>query len=262
MKKNLLLILLLVGFVSCSTYSYQSMANIDNNIKKINIGMTQEDVISILGNFYEIIDSKKESVILGYKSYDNGIYKLTFQNGELTEWHKEWFTRETSSYQPNATSSTSQPINATVTQDIFDNLQYTDSEGKTVTIKKDIFENTQIEDNRGNKISIKKDIFGDTQIEDNKGNRSSMRKDIFGNLSYINNGEEISIKRDIFGDLSFSGGGKNAKLKKDIFDTRTYSDSKGNKIEFNKEVWENFMKSNDNNDQIFFISLIKKYLYS
>ena len=98
MIKKILLTLTLVGtLISCAPTSppnYKgiatSMMNTHNSIKEISLGMTQEQVISIMGEHYEIISSKENIVVLGYKSYDNGIYKLYFVDGKLSEWVKEW----------------------------------------------------------------------------------------------------------------------------------------------------------------------------
>lgn len=93
MKLRLFLMLLLYTglFVSCS--SYKNMLSSDNNIKKIELGMTKDQVISIMGDSYEIIRSKEGLVVLGYESRGDGIYKLRFVNGILTEWNKEWLHR-------------------------------------------------------------------------------------------------------------------------------------------------------------------------
>lgn len=88
MKQTLLLILICM-ITSCS--SYRGMMGADSNIKKVNLGMTQQEVIAIMGDTYEIISTKEGTSTLGYKSSDNGIYKLLFIDGKLKEWNKEWF---------------------------------------------------------------------------------------------------------------------------------------------------------------------------
>lgn len=89
-----MLICILGGCASVLPPNYKeltdSMMNADNNMKKINLGMTKEQVIAIMGEHYEVIGSKEGEFLLGYKSYDYGIYKLRFVNGRLTDWIKDW----------------------------------------------------------------------------------------------------------------------------------------------------------------------------
>ncbi|MDL2290173.1 hypothetical protein LJB95_02080 [Paludibacteraceae bacterium OttesenSCG-928-F17] len=91
--KTIIPALLIFMFLSCS--SAKDITRVDNNMKKLSIGMKKERVSSIMGKDYEIIASKEGIIVLGYKSPDNGIYKLTFVNGRLTEWEKEWFPTTT-----------------------------------------------------------------------------------------------------------------------------------------------------------------------
>ncbi len=97
MLKKLLILTLICTLASCASVlppDYKgltnSMMNADNNIKKINLGMTKEQVITIMGEHYEIIGSKEGELLLGYKAYDYGIYKLLFINNKLKEWTKDW----------------------------------------------------------------------------------------------------------------------------------------------------------------------------
>lgn len=96
-KKLLIALTLICTLASCAPIlppNYKgiatSMMNADNNIKKIGLGMTKEQVIAIMGENYEVIGSKESEILLGYKSYDYGIYKLRFINNKLTEWTKDW----------------------------------------------------------------------------------------------------------------------------------------------------------------------------
>ena len=66
----------------------------NENIKKVEIGMTKEQVIQILGDRYMITASSKNNQghaveVLGYKSDANEEYKLTFISNKLTEWSRE-----------------------------------------------------------------------------------------------------------------------------------------------------------------------------
>ncbi len=90
MKNIIYLLLLFCIMTSCSTY--HSMIRADANMKNINLGMTKEQVISVMGKSYEIISSRDSMLTLGYKSGDYGIYRLLFIDGKLKEWDKEWLT--------------------------------------------------------------------------------------------------------------------------------------------------------------------------
>lgn len=96
-KKLLLALILACTIISCAPTlppDYRgltkSMMNADINIKQISLGMNKEQVTAIMGEYYEIIGSKEGEFILGYKSYDYGIYKLRFINNKLIEWTKDW----------------------------------------------------------------------------------------------------------------------------------------------------------------------------
>lgn len=117
MLKKLLILTLICTLASCASVlppDYKgltnSMMNADNNIKKINLGMTKEQVITIMGEHYEIIGSKEGELLLGYKAYDYGIYKLLFINNKLKEWTKDWlpqYYNKDSSYNSTKTKDNS-----------------------------------------------------------------------------------------------------------------------------------------------------------
>jgi hypothetical protein len=97
MVKKLLLLVLICSLASCAATTppnyiglSKSMMNTDNNIKNISLGMTKEQVIAVMGEFYEIIGAKEGEFILGYKTYDYGIYKLRFVDNKLIDWTKDW----------------------------------------------------------------------------------------------------------------------------------------------------------------------------
>lgn len=86
--KNIFLLVLVCIMISCS--SNKGIANTDKNMKKVNVGMSRKKVVSILGEDYEILSSRNNTYVLGYKTTDDGLYKLVFVNDKLKEWNKEW----------------------------------------------------------------------------------------------------------------------------------------------------------------------------
>ena len=91
MKSAVLCFIFLIAVMSsCSTYSIH---NTDKNIKGLNIGMTQDQIISVMGKDYNVLEATNEFVVWGYKSLDDGIYRLTFVDGRLTEWKKIWLNK-------------------------------------------------------------------------------------------------------------------------------------------------------------------------
>jgi len=100
-----LILILTLSFASCTssqpvTSGYKSYNNriydTNKHIKEINLGMSKQDVITIMGENYEVLYAKNGTVVLGYRSYDyyvHGVYKLVFVDGKLTEWEKEWLIK-------------------------------------------------------------------------------------------------------------------------------------------------------------------------
>lgn len=86
--KNIMLIILTCVVASCS--ATKGIINIEDNMKKISVGMTKRKVISILGHDYEMISSKDKTITLGYKSSDGGSYRLVFMDDKLKEWRKDY----------------------------------------------------------------------------------------------------------------------------------------------------------------------------
>ncbi|MDH6307654.1 putative nucleic acid binding AN1-type Zn finger protein [Dysgonomonas sp. PFB1-18] len=86
MKKIILLILICIA-TSCA--SHKDIASTDNNMKKVTTGMSKKKVISIMGDNYEVISSQNNTYTLGYKTADNGVYKLVFTDDKLVKWNKE-----------------------------------------------------------------------------------------------------------------------------------------------------------------------------
>ncbi|TDE13656.1 hypothetical protein [Dyadobacter psychrotolerans] len=91
--KNTVIALLIICFLNaCAMNNIAWKTN--ENIKKVEIGMTKEQVIQILGNKYMITASSKSNQghaveVLGYKSDTDEEYKLTFISNKLTEWNRE-----------------------------------------------------------------------------------------------------------------------------------------------------------------------------
>ncbi len=104
-KKLLLLISFSILLFSCSTYN--SMKNADKNIRNISLGMSQQQIISIMGDEYEVVEAKDNITVWGYKSFDEGIYKLRFINGKLSEWNKVWLNKYEFENRPITSSDTS-----------------------------------------------------------------------------------------------------------------------------------------------------------
>lgn len=88
LRKTIPLLILVLLLTSCSTYS--SMMNADKNIRKLNIGMTEKEVIGVMGKEYEVTSANSTHTVWVCRSYDESIYKLYFEKGRLVEWEKEW----------------------------------------------------------------------------------------------------------------------------------------------------------------------------
>lgn len=91
MRKIWLLLFVSVYLVGCS--SYKDAMNANSNIKKVELGMTKNDVIQKMGKYYHRMELNKASngidvEVLGYPTVD-AIYMLRFENGELVEFHKD-----------------------------------------------------------------------------------------------------------------------------------------------------------------------------
>jgi hypothetical protein len=97
MKKFLLLLLFpaAVLLTSCAAIGNQMTAA--RNMTRVELDMTKRDVVKIMGDTYEVIGSRatREGTeeIIGYLDANNDIYMLTFLNGKLVEYHKEWLPK-------------------------------------------------------------------------------------------------------------------------------------------------------------------------
>lgn len=86
MKKILFILVLPLIIFSCATLNNSTMQT-DTNIKRIDRNMTKEEVISIMGNYYQRLGLSKESEKIGYVNSHNTMYVLTFVEGRLVEWN-------------------------------------------------------------------------------------------------------------------------------------------------------------------------------
>jgi len=91
--KNIVLALVITCFLNACVGNNIAWKT-NENIKKVEIGMTKEQVIQILGNKYMITAASKNLLgnaveVLGYKSDANEEYKLTFVSNKLTQWSRE-----------------------------------------------------------------------------------------------------------------------------------------------------------------------------
>ena len=93
MKKITLLLFCTILLASCATWN--SIISADKNMRKLDINMTKNEVVDIMGNNYEVINRTENTFVLGYKSSDEGIYMLFFEDDLLKEWNKEWMTSKT-----------------------------------------------------------------------------------------------------------------------------------------------------------------------
>lgn len=87
-KKIFYSILLILSLTSCS--SYMEMLNADGNIRRVKIGMTEDQIESLMGKHYEVVGATGESTVWAYRTSNSAMYKFRFVNGRLAEWNKVW----------------------------------------------------------------------------------------------------------------------------------------------------------------------------
>lgn len=99
--KNLIIISLIAClFSACSSYS--SMTKAKNNVKKIELGMSKKEVVSIMGKVYEVAGASitREGIRVETLKYEGGsidgvvdrYYFFTFEDNVLVEWHTQPLT--------------------------------------------------------------------------------------------------------------------------------------------------------------------------
>lgn len=83
MKKILLTLFLAITLASCGT-AY------NNQLKQVELGMTQEQIVSLMGDKYTIVDQKdyNNQTIEYIDRYKNHWY-FQFVDGHLYKWFKE-----------------------------------------------------------------------------------------------------------------------------------------------------------------------------
>ncbi len=81
--------------VSCG--AYRNSYSVSNNVKKVELGMTKEEVVSIMGESYTPVGVELENEIkkevIGYRSINDSndyLYMFYFSNNKLTSWKREW----------------------------------------------------------------------------------------------------------------------------------------------------------------------------
>ncbi len=92
MLKNLFVILLMSClFFSCRSFS--DMMNVGSNVKKLELGMSKRDVVSIMGKSYlslGAIQTPEGNVeVIGYPTADDNLYRLHILEGKLVQWEYE-----------------------------------------------------------------------------------------------------------------------------------------------------------------------------
>lgn len=92
MKNLLLFIIICVLFVSACS-SYNQIMKADANMRIVELGMSKDEVIQIMGTKYHrmgasVNESGVNTEVLGYTAVD-AIYMLYFENNELKEFHKD-----------------------------------------------------------------------------------------------------------------------------------------------------------------------------
>lgn len=89
-KKLLLLFIPICIFTSCYTARMKNELKADNNMQKVRIGMTKEEVVSIMGNTYKMMEAKQTTdgykEVIGYVDLQEGIYRIRLSNGKVAEW--------------------------------------------------------------------------------------------------------------------------------------------------------------------------------
>jgi len=91
MKKYLLYFFVVVFITGCTSVVKMS----SSNMNKLELGMTKEQVTTILGNGYTVAEKRIENNIqievLSYRNFykDDEFYLFQFKNNKLEKWHME-----------------------------------------------------------------------------------------------------------------------------------------------------------------------------
>lgn len=91
MKKIILALIVVLAFSSCG--STKDSMSLGANLKKVEIGMTKKEVISILGKSYSPIGGVQTPNgvvdVVSYEDFYGQKYSFHFLKGELVEWYKD-----------------------------------------------------------------------------------------------------------------------------------------------------------------------------
>ncbi len=80
--KKVILILSIVLLSACGT-AYNAA------LKQIELGMTQEQVVSLMGNKYSVSNQTNNGATLEYKDRYKNDWFFEFQDNKLVKWYKE-----------------------------------------------------------------------------------------------------------------------------------------------------------------------------
>lgn len=94
-NKGIYAIILAITLTACGYV--KDVWNMDSNVRKIELGMSKKQVISIMGKYYEIVGARKteygnvETIRYSYSNANNirTSYLLSFEDGKLVEWFQE-----------------------------------------------------------------------------------------------------------------------------------------------------------------------------
>ncbi|WP_165022609.1 MULTISPECIES: hypothetical protein [unclassified Dysgonomonas] len=90
-RKGLYSLLLVIVLTSCA--STFGVANLNSKIKKLELGMTKKEALSIVGKEYDLVVASQTAdgrlEVLRFTPVAGRIYLLHFLNGELVEYHEE-----------------------------------------------------------------------------------------------------------------------------------------------------------------------------
>lgn len=88
MKKILFVLFVSVLFIGC-----KSLKTYNEALKQIELGMTKEQVVGLMGNDYQtagkIYDNNKEYETIEYKDMYKYHWIFQFENNSLYKWYKE-----------------------------------------------------------------------------------------------------------------------------------------------------------------------------
>lgn len=78
MKKLLIIAFAAISLAACGT-AYNTQ------LKQIELGMTDQDVVALMGNKYEMVDNNTIKYVDRYKNH----WFFEFKDGRLVKWYKE-----------------------------------------------------------------------------------------------------------------------------------------------------------------------------